>query len=55
MTKRRKRGHKKELPIAKDAEMVVQLVKEILEIEGFEVEVASDGVEGLEKIKQIWI
>ncbi|MGE5443402.1 MAG: response regulator [Ignavibacteriales bacterium] len=35
-----------------DDETVVQLVKEILEGEGFETEVARDGMEGLEKIKQ---
>ncbi len=39
--------------IVDDDEIVVQLVKEILEEEGFETEVARDGMEGLEKIKQL--
>ena len=41
MTEKRKRGHKKEAPIVKDDEMIVQLVKEILEIEGFQVDVIT--------------
>jgi CheY-like chemotaxis protein len=39
--------------IVDDEEIVVQLVKEILEGEGFETAVARDGMEGLEKIKQV--
>jgi DNA-binding response OmpR family regulator len=48
----RKGTHRKKILIAEDDLLIAQLMKEILEIEGFEVEVASDGVEGLEKIKQ---
>ncbi len=42
---------KKRIIIVDDDEIVVQLVKEILEGEGFEIEIARDGTEGLEKIK----
>jgi DNA-binding response OmpR family regulator len=48
----KKRTHRKKILIAEDDSLIAQLMKEILEIEGFEVEVASNGVEGLEKIKQ---
>ena len=41
MTERRKRAHKKETSIVKDEEMIVQLMKEILEIEGFQVDVIT--------------
>lgn len=44
--------NKKRILIVDDDEIVVQLVKEILEGQGFETEVARDGMEGLEKIKQ---
>ena len=44
--------HKKRILIVDDDETVVQLVKEILEVEGFETEIARDGIEGLEKIKK---
>jgi CheY-like chemotaxis protein len=47
----KKETHRKKILIVEDYEIVAQLMKEILE-EGFEVEVARDGVEGLEKIKQ---
>jgi DNA-binding response OmpR family regulator len=46
------RMHRKKILIVEDYLIIAVLVKEILEIEGFEVEVASDGVEGLEKIMQ---
>jgi hypothetical protein len=39
MTKRRKREHKKKISIVEDDEIVTQLVKEVLEIEGFQVDV----------------
>ena|ERR1700756_2635378 len=47
----KKETHRKKILIVEDYEIVAQLMKEILE-EGFEVEVARDGAEGLEKIKQ---
>jgi CheY-like chemotaxis protein len=43
---------KKRILVVEDEEIMADLEKEILEREGFEVEVARDGVEGLEKIKQ---
>ncbi len=43
---------KKKILIVEDDESTADLEKEILEREGFEVEVARDGIEGLEKIKQ---
>ncbi len=49
---RRKEEFKKRILIVEDDEIVAQLVKEILQGEGFETEVARDGMEGLEKIKQ---
>jgi two-component system, OmpR family, response regulator TrcR len=48
----RKGRYKKRILIVENDKIVAQLIKETLEIEGFKVEVASDGVEGLEKIKQ---
>jgi two-component system response regulator VanR len=44
--------NKKRIMIIDDDEIVVQLVEEILQGEGFQIDVARDGVEGLEKIKQ---
>ncbi len=44
--------NKKRIVIIDDDEIVVQLVEEILQGEGFQTDVARDGVEGLEKIKQ---
>ena len=52
MTKRRKRSAKKRILVVDDDEIIVGLVKEILEGEGFKVEIARDGMDGLEKIKQ---
>jgi CheY-like chemotaxis protein len=52
MTKRRKRSAKKRILVVDDDEIIVSLVKEILEGEGFKVEVARDGMDGLEKIKK---
>ncbi len=43
--------HKKIL-IVEDDEVISYLEKSLLELEGFQVEVANDGAEGLEKIKQ---
>ncbi len=48
---KRKERYKRIL-IVDDDEIVVHLIKEILEREGFKTEVARDGIEGLEKIKQ---
>jgi CheY-like chemotaxis protein len=47
----RKGRYMKKLLIVEDDEILAQLMKEILKAE-FEVEVARDGVEGLERIKQ---
>ena len=44
--------HGKRILILEDYVIVADLEKVILKAEGFEVEVVSDGVEGLEKIKQ---
>ncbi|HEX3036298.1 MAG TPA: response regulator [Thermodesulfobacteriota bacterium] len=44
--------YKKRVLIVEDDELIAGIEKNILEEEGFEVEVARDGVEGLEKIKQ---
>jgi CheY-like chemotaxis protein len=44
--------HRKKILILENYVTVAILEKAILEAEGFEVEVANDGVEGLEKIKQ---
>ena len=52
MTKSRKRSAKKRILVVDDDEIIVGLVKEILEGEGFKVEIARDGMDGLEKIKQ---
>jgi CheY-like chemotaxis protein len=46
------RMHRKKILILENYMIVAILEREILEAEGFEVEVAGDGVEGLEKIKQ---
>jgi CheY-like chemotaxis protein len=43
--------HKKRILIVEDRDILADLEKEILEREGFEVEIAMDGVEGLERIK----
>ncbi|HSE83918.1 MAG TPA: response regulator [Thermodesulfobacteriota bacterium] len=43
---------KKRILVVEDNESTRNLEKDILEEEGFEVDVAKDGVEGLEKIKQ---
>jgi two-component system, OmpR family, response regulator VanR len=48
---KRKERYKRIL-IVDDDEIVVHLIKEILERQGFKTEVARDGIEGLEKIKQ---
>ncbi len=47
-----KETNKRRILIVEDDEIVAQLVKEILEAQRFETEVARDGMEGLEKIKQ---
>ena len=52
MTKRRKRSAKKRILVVDDDEIIVGLIREILEGEGFKVEIARDGMDGLEKIKQ---
>jgi CheY-like chemotaxis protein len=44
--------HREKILILEDYEIIADLEKAILNAEGFEVEVVSDGVEGLEKIKQ---
>lgn len=44
--------YKKRILIIEDEEMLADLEKEILEGEGFEVEVTRNGAEGLERIKQ---
>lgn len=44
--------NKKRILIVDDDEIVAQLMKEILQGQGFETEVARDGMEGLEKIKK---
>ena len=49
---KREKTHKKRVLIIENDEIVAKLMKEILEERGFEVKVARDGVEGLEKIKQ---
>lgn len=43
---------KKKLLIVEDEENIAFLEKEIFEREGFEVDIAQNGAEGLEKIKQ---
>ena len=43
--------HKKRILIVEDWDILADLEKEILEGEGFEVEIATGGVEGLERIK----
>jgi DNA-binding response OmpR family regulator len=44
--------YKKKILIVEDEETIATLEKEILEGEGFEVEVTKDGEEGLERIKK---
>ena len=51
-TRRRKKKHMNRILVVDDDAIVVELVKEILEEEGFKVETATDGIEGLEKVKQ---
>ncbi|MGE5445019.1 MAG: response regulator [Ignavibacteriales bacterium] len=48
----RKKKNKKRILIVDDDEIVVLLVEEILQKERFQTEIARDGMEGLEKIKQ---
>ena len=43
--------HKKRILIVEDEESISILEKDLLEREGFQVEIARDGVEGLERIK----
>lgn len=43
--------HKKRILIVEDREIIANLEKEILEREGFNVDIARDGPEGLERIK----
>jgi len=52
MTKKRKRSAKKRILVVDDDEIIVTLIKEILEEEGFKVDIAGDGMEGLERIKK---
>jgi DNA-binding NtrC family response regulator len=44
--------NKKRVLIVEDEEMIAELEREILEREGFEIEIAQDGTEGLERLKQ---
>jgi CheY-like chemotaxis protein len=44
--------YKRRILIVEDEDMIADLEKQILEKEGFEVDVVSDGVEGLRRIKQ---
>ena len=44
--------NKKKILIVEDDDIVAQLVNEILQEEGLDTEIAVDGLEGLEKIKQ---
>ena len=44
--------NKKRILIVDDDEIVAQLMEEILERQGFETEIAVNGLEGLEKISQ---
>lgn len=44
--------HKKKILIVEDEEIVAHIEKEVLKEEGFEVEIAKDGIEGLQKIKE---
>ena len=44
--------HKKKVLIVEDDEIVANVLRAILELEGFLVEIPKDGLEGLEKIKQ---
>jgi DNA-binding NtrC family response regulator len=43
---------KKKVLVVDDDKIIVKLVKEILEEEGFEVDTATDGLRGFEKIKK---
>ncbi|MBI2486310.1 MAG: response regulator [Deltaproteobacteria bacterium] len=43
--------HKKKILIVEDDESISVLEKDLLEREGFQVEIARDGAEGLERIK----
>jgi DNA-binding response OmpR family regulator len=43
---------KKKILVVDDDKIIVKLVKEILEEEGFEVDTATDGLKGFEKIKK---
>jgi DNA-binding response OmpR family regulator len=43
--------HKKRILIVEDEESISSLEKNLLEKEGFQVEIARDGAEGLERIK----
>ena len=51
-TRGKKRKLKKRILIVEDDVIIANLEREILEGEGFKIEVARDGMEGLEKIKQ---
>ncbi len=44
--------NKKRILIVEDDELIAQLMKEILERQKFDTEIAVDGIEGLEKIKR---
>lgn len=50
--KRKANMYKKRALILEDDKIVALLEKEILEAEGFEVEVVGDGAKGLEKIRR---
>jgi Response regulator containing CheY-like receiver, AAA-type ATPase, and DNA-binding domains len=52
MSKNLRTSREKRILIVEDDEVVAYLEREILEGEGFDVETARDGVEGLRKIKQ---
>src|ERR1700756_556572 len=48
----KRKGKKKRILVIENDEILVQLIKEVLEGEGFAVEIARDGAEGLERIKR---
>lgn len=52
MRKEKSKIHKKKILIVEDDVLVANLMMAVLESEGFLIEMAKDGVEGLEKIKQ---
>ena len=48
----KRKGKKKRILVIENDEILAQLIKEVLEGEGFAVEIARDGAEGLERIKR---